>query len=100
MRATRSDSLILDECWLPDSAAVFQSDDMQPFRHTYLNWFWGSYTPVYLGVAQAAFDRRDSETGSGARDPCGAPRNAGVQGGTESSNLLCSSGESGANSIS
>jgi alkylation response protein AidB-like acyl-CoA dehydrogenase len=56
MRATRSDSLILDECWLPDSAAVFQSDDMQPFRHTYLNWFWGSYTPVYLGVAQAAFD--------------------------------------------
>src|ERR1700746_2693159 len=26
------------------------------FRHTYLNWFWGSYTPVYLGVAQAAFD--------------------------------------------
>jgi hypothetical protein len=22
MRATRSDSLILDECWLPDSAAV------------------------------------------------------------------------------
>jgi hypothetical protein len=29
-----------------------------------------------------------------ARDPCGAPRNAGVQGGTESSNLLCSSGES------
>jgi alkylation response protein AidB-like acyl-CoA dehydrogenase len=56
MRATRSDSLILDECWLPDSAAVLQSDDMRPFRHTYLNWFWGSYTPVYLGVAQAAFN--------------------------------------------
>jgi hypothetical protein len=30
----------------------------------------------------------------GARDPCGARRNAGVQGGTKSSNLLCSSGES------
>jgi alkylation response protein AidB-like acyl-CoA dehydrogenase len=56
MRATRSDSLILDECWLPDSAALFRSDDARPFRHTYLNWFWGSYTPVYLGVAQAAFD--------------------------------------------
>jgi alkylation response protein AidB-like acyl-CoA dehydrogenase len=56
MRATRSDSLILDECWLPESAAVFQSDDMRPFRHANLNWFWGSYTPVYLGVAQAAFD--------------------------------------------
>ena len=23
---------------------------------TYLNWFWGSYTPVYLGVAHAAYD--------------------------------------------
>ena len=56
MRATRSDSLILDECWLPESAVVFRSDDMGPFRHAYLNWFWGSYTPVYLGVAQAAFD--------------------------------------------
>src|SRR5271169_4526308 len=38
------------------------------------------------------------KTGSGARDQCGAPWNAGVQGGTESSNLLCSSGESAANS--
>jgi alkylation response protein AidB-like acyl-CoA dehydrogenase len=56
MRATRSDSLILDECWLPESAAVFRSDDTRHFRHNYLNWFWGSYTPVYLGVAQTAFD--------------------------------------------
>ncbi len=56
MRATRSDSLILDECFLPDSAAVFRSDNMRVFRQAYLNWFWASYTPVYLGVAQAAFD--------------------------------------------
>ena len=56
MRATRSDSLVLDECRLPESAALFRSDDMRPFRHAYLNWFWGSYTPVYLGVGQAAFD--------------------------------------------
>jgi alkylation response protein AidB-like acyl-CoA dehydrogenase len=56
MRATRSDSLILDGCWLPESAAVFWSEDIRRFRHNYLNWFWGSYTPVYLGVAQAAFD--------------------------------------------
>lgn len=56
MRATRSDSLILDECWLPEDAAVFCSEDVSRFRHNYLNWFWGSYTPVYLGVAQAAFD--------------------------------------------
>jgi alkylation response protein AidB-like acyl-CoA dehydrogenase len=56
MRATRSDSLILNDCLLPDEAAVYRSEDIRPFRHAYLNWFWGSYTPVYLGVAQAAFD--------------------------------------------
>jgi alkylation response protein AidB-like acyl-CoA dehydrogenase len=56
MRATRSDSLVLDECFVPENAAVFRSDDTRPFRQAYLNWFWGSYTPVYLGVAQAAFD--------------------------------------------
>ena len=56
MRATRSDSLLLNDCWLPASAAVYCSDDTRPFRHAHLNWFWGSYTPVYLGIAQAAFD--------------------------------------------
>ena len=56
MRATRSDALILEDCRLPDSAAVFRADDVRKFRHDYLNWFWGSYTPVYLGVAQAAFE--------------------------------------------
>jgi alkylation response protein AidB-like acyl-CoA dehydrogenase len=56
MRATRSDSLILDECRVPDSAVLYRSDDMRTFRNDNLNWFWGSYTPVYLGVAQAAFD--------------------------------------------
>ena len=56
MRATRSDSLILDECFVPESAAVFRSDDIRPFRLAHLNWFWGSYTAVYLGVAAAAYD--------------------------------------------
>ena len=56
MRATRSDSLILDECFVPESAVVFRSDDIRPFRQAHLNWFWGSYTAVYLGVAQAAYD--------------------------------------------
>jgi alkylation response protein AidB-like acyl-CoA dehydrogenase len=56
MRATRSDALILDECRVPDSAVVFRSDDVRSFRHTYLNWFWGSYTAVYLGLAAAAYD--------------------------------------------
>src|SRR5438105_4016213 len=48
MRATRSDSLILDECWLPDSAVVFARTTCGLSGHAYLNWFWGSYTAVYL----------------------------------------------------
>ena len=35
MRATRSDALILDDCWVPDSAVMFQSDDMRPFRQAF-----------------------------------------------------------------
>ena len=56
MRATRSDSLILEECFVPDSGVMLQTDDTRPFRLAQLNWFWGSYTAVYLGVAQAAYD--------------------------------------------
>ncbi|HEY1797329.1 MAG TPA: acyl-CoA dehydrogenase family protein [Stellaceae bacterium] len=56
MRATRSDSLILEDCRVPDRHIVYRSDDMRQFRHDYLSWFWGSYTPVYLGVAVAAYD--------------------------------------------
>jgi alkylation response protein AidB-like acyl-CoA dehydrogenase len=56
MRATCSDSLILEECRLPDSAVIFQSNDIGPFRHAHANWFWGSYTAVYLGLAAAAYD--------------------------------------------
>ena len=56
MRATRSDSLVLEDCRVPDDAVVFRSDDIRPFRLAHLNWFWGSYTSVYLGVAAAAYD--------------------------------------------
>jgi len=56
MRATRSDSLVLEECFVPDQSAVFRSADIRPFRYTGLNWFWASYTAVYLGVAAAAYD--------------------------------------------
>ena len=55
MRATRSDSLILKDCWVPDSARVYQSDDIRAFRRAYTNWFWASYSAVYLGIAAAAF---------------------------------------------
>ncbi|MSO77471.1 MAG: acyl-CoA dehydrogenase [Alphaproteobacteria bacterium] len=55
MRATRSDSLILEECWVPENALVFHSNDIRPWRVAYLNWFWGSYSAVYLGIAVAAY---------------------------------------------
>jgi alkylation response protein AidB-like acyl-CoA dehydrogenase len=56
MRATRSDSLILEDCRVPNSAMVYRADDMRRFRQDFLNWFWGSYTAVYLGVAIATYD--------------------------------------------
>jgi alkylation response protein AidB-like acyl-CoA dehydrogenase len=56
MRATRSDSLILEDCWVPDDSVIYRSDDIRSFRNNGLNWFWGSYTAVYLGLAVAAYD--------------------------------------------
>jgi alkylation response protein AidB-like acyl-CoA dehydrogenase len=56
MRATRSDSLVMDDCRVTDGAVLYRSDDTRPFRLAYLNWFWGSYTAVYLGLAVAAYD--------------------------------------------
>jgi alkylation response protein AidB-like acyl-CoA dehydrogenase len=55
MRATRSDSLILEDCRVPDSAMLFRADDTRRFRQDFLNWFWGSYTAVYLGIAVGAY---------------------------------------------
>jgi alkylation response protein AidB-like acyl-CoA dehydrogenase len=55
MRATRSDSMILDECWVSDDALMIRCDDILPFRRQGANWFWASYTPVYLGIAAAAY---------------------------------------------
>ena len=56
MRATRSDSLILEECFVPDRDVLLCTDDMAVLRNPNLHWFWGSYTPIYLGVAWAAYD--------------------------------------------
>ena len=55
MRATRSDSMVLDECWVSDDALLFRADDIVPFRRDGANWFWASYTAVYLGIAVAAY---------------------------------------------
>ena len=46
MRATRSDSLVLDGCRLDDNAVVFQSDDIRTLRRVTSSWSWGSYTAV------------------------------------------------------
>jgi alkylation response protein AidB-like acyl-CoA dehydrogenase len=56
MRATRSDSLVLEDCFVPDEAVLLSADDIRPFREVGLNWLWGSYTPVYLGLCGAAYN--------------------------------------------
>jgi alkylation response protein AidB-like acyl-CoA dehydrogenase len=55
MRATRSDAMTLDECFVSDDALIVRADDIVPFRRGGANWFWGSYTAVYLGIAAAAY---------------------------------------------
>ena len=55
MRATRSDAMTLDDCFVSDEALIVRADDIVPFRRAGANWFWGSYTAVYLGIAAAAY---------------------------------------------
>lgn len=55
MRATRSDCLLLDDCFVPDESVVFDTDDFFPSIARGANWFWASYTAVYLGVAAAIY---------------------------------------------
>jgi alkylation response protein AidB-like acyl-CoA dehydrogenase len=68
MRATRSDSMVLDDCWVSDDALLLRSDDIVPFRRDGANWFWASYTAVYLGIAVAAY-RAIRETVHGRTPP-------------------------------
>ncbi len=56
MRATRSDSLIMENCHVDDAAVLLRTDDIRPFRLNASNWLWGSYTAVYLGVGVAAYE--------------------------------------------
>jgi len=68
MRATRSDSMTLDECLVPEESLLVRVDDVLPFRRDGANWFWASYTPVYLGIGVAAY-RAISETVKGRTPP-------------------------------
>src|SRR5438552_12981765 len=70
MRATRSDFMTLEECFVPDEALLLRTEDVLPFRRDGANWFWGSYTAVYLGIGVAA-DRAITEIPQG-RTPPGA----------------------------
>ena len=42
MRATRSDFMTLEECFVPDEALLLWTEDVLPFRRDGANWFWGS----------------------------------------------------------
>jgi alkylation response protein AidB-like acyl-CoA dehydrogenase len=55
MRATRSDSMVLDECWVPEENVLVRSEDIVSFRRAAANWAWASYTAVYLGIAAATY---------------------------------------------
>jgi alkylation response protein AidB-like acyl-CoA dehydrogenase len=55
MRATCSDSLVLEDCWVSEDAALFAAEDILPFIRSGANWLWASYTAVYLGVGVAAY---------------------------------------------
>ena len=41
MRATRSDSLVLEDCSLSPDAVVYQSEDIREFRRGTASWAWG-----------------------------------------------------------
>src|SRR5215468_7524357 len=68
MRATRSDSMTLEDCWVPEESLLVRVEDVLPFRRDGANWFWASYTPVYLGIGVAAY-RAISETVKGRTPP-------------------------------
>jgi len=55
MRATCSDSMILEDCWVAEHDTLFVADDFFPFIRDGANWLWASYTAVYLGVGIAAY---------------------------------------------
>jgi alkylation response protein AidB-like acyl-CoA dehydrogenase len=58
MRGTRSNNLVLEDCFVPDANLLFRIPDFTTWFTTTPMWGIGfSYTPVYLGVGAAAYHR-------------------------------------------
>lgn len=58
MRGTRSNNLVLEDCFVPEENLCFRIPDFTTWFTTTPMWGIGfSYTPVYLGVGAAAYHR-------------------------------------------
>jgi len=55
MRATRSNNLVLEDCWVSEEGGLYTTEDFPSFIRDGANWLWASYTAVYLGVGVATF---------------------------------------------
>jgi alkylation response protein AidB-like acyl-CoA dehydrogenase len=55
MRATGSENLLLEDCWISEENGLYSTDDFPAFIRDGANWLWASYTAVYLGVGAAAY---------------------------------------------
>jgi len=55
MRGTRSDNLILEDCFVPEENLLGATDNFLTWAESLPQWFFGSYTAVYLGIAAAAY---------------------------------------------
>jgi alkylation response protein AidB-like acyl-CoA dehydrogenase len=56
MRGTRSNNLMLEDCFVPEESLCFRIEDFATWFTTTPMWGVGfSYTPVYLGVGAAAY---------------------------------------------
>ena len=68
MRATRSDSMTLEDCFVSDEALLVETDDVVPFRRDGANSFWASYRrlPGHRG-RRVSRDQRDREGPHAAR---------------------------------
>jgi alkylation response protein AidB-like acyl-CoA dehydrogenase len=55
MRATCSDTLVFEDCWIPEEAVCSETDHFFRWTQGSGQWAFGSYTSVYLGVGAAAY---------------------------------------------